>query len=130
MAKETMERRKIRRIGVDLPANLQILFPEVSFTPLVLKGFARDISREGVRIKVANLTTGDYSRIIRGPRLCRVICVFPAQDAPTRLFGKIINFEIRGKVSEGACVLGVHLGENDKEDLQRLNQFLESLPEI
>ncbi|MBI1785024.1 hypothetical protein HYR69_07755 [Candidatus Sumerlaeota bacterium] len=118
------DRRQLSRTRVNLQTQVQILFPEATFTPVVLNGLILDLSLEGTRINAFNLSTSDYSKIIRGPRLCRMICTFPADQTPTRLFGKILNFEIHGKVAEGCCLLGINFGENEEKDIARLKEFL------
>ncbi|MBI1783884.1 hypothetical protein HYR69_01955, partial [Candidatus Sumerlaeota bacterium] len=61
------------------------------------------------------------------PRLCRLICSFPTSaDVPSRLFGKILNFNFASSPVEGKFYFGVDFGENEEADRQRLEQFLRS----
>lgn len=127
MTAPARERRKLPRIKVDLQAQVQIIFPEVTFTPVVLHGKICDITAEGLRVHVINLSHSDYRKIIRGPRLSRVVCTFPTNPAPTRLFGKILNFDFRSNDPDSSCHLGINFGENEGTDIERLGEFIKSI---
>ncbi|MBI1784284.1 PilZ domain-containing protein [Candidatus Sumerlaeota bacterium] len=125
MPNSSTERRKTPRAAVHIKAQVQILFPEVTFSPIILDGTISDLSVDGARVKVVNLTNKDYIRILQGPRLCRLVCTFTGAEFPSRLFGKILNFEIRGKMAEGGhCILGINFGENEEHDQNALREFL------
>ncbi len=124
MTEQKQDRRKLHRVCVDVPAHIQIIFPEATFTPVDLRGVISDLTREGCRVMVKELSLSAYRKIMIGPRLCRVFCAFPTLETPARLFGKILNFEVKGKLGDGTCILGINFGENEDRDWNRLDDFL------
>ncbi len=121
------DRRRDLRVAVQVAAEVQIIFPEMTFTPIVLKGALHDINIKGAGMNVLNLNAKHYSQIIRGPRYCRIFCSFPGFEGQTRLFGKILHLEVHGKIDGGKCLLGIEFAENEDRDLNRLQQYLDTI---
>lgn len=126
MSGQPDERRKHARLKVDIKAHLQILFPEATFTPVVMEGKILDVSPVGLRIQVFNLSNSDYRKIIRGPRLSRTIAMFLPDQTLSRLFGKILNFDFHGMDASASCTLGISFGENEEKDFNNLLEFIRS----
>ncbi len=129
MENQNTDRRREPRFSANLPAEVQLLRPEDTFTPMRLPGIISDISERGVRIKVEGLTTRDYLQLIRHRqfRFVRVHCAFPTDPTPARLFGAVVCFDYHGKGPVPTCDLGVSLGENEPVDLEKLRSFVASL---
>jgi len=104
------------------------VFPEATFTPVALLGRICDLTPKGARIRLREISEDHARRIINGPRFCRLFCQFSTSaDKPTKLFGKILNFNHQDSSESDTIYLGVDFGENEEADLQRLREFLDTL---
>jgi len=108
----SQDRRRDHRYHVDLPVKVEILRPELTFSPLGLPARLMDISPNGVRVSLLQLKKNEYVQLVKNVqmRYVRIHCHFPGQAEGVRLFGSITFFKYLGEDSMPACDVGVMFG--------------------
>lgn len=126
--KPELDRRLTSRVPAGALAQFQVVFPDATFTPVVLFAQIQDIIRKGARLKLSEVSPSHSRKIILGPRFCRLICKFPiSPQATSRLFGKISNFNFQSIGDGDAFYVGVEFADNEDSDWARLDEFLAEL---
>jgi hypothetical protein len=126
---QTDDRRRTIRYPVDLEAEVQIVRPEETFTPMTLDGKIIDLSLRGARIALRRFPQREYLQLVkqRKPPYVSLFCSFPPEQDRSRLFGLLTYIDYRGEKNDPACNLGISFGEMEQKDIDRLDGYLDQV---
>jgi len=129
MDKQGRERRKHKRIPINLEISLQIVHPEDSLGTRSFHGRVSNINERDLRVTVFDLSSAQYQKLIRDRdlRYARMSCTFPTSETESRLYGRILYFDYHGKSENKVCEFALQFWELDDEEKTKLKAFVEYL---
>ncbi len=107
----------VPQIRIGLEAKVTILFPEETFTPLVLEGVTRDISASGMRVVATGVSEELYGKVLHHIRHAKVILNPPGWNRDITLRGRIVWLDYDNKAAPPTCTFGITL-ENSSDEAQ------------
>lgn len=122
--------RAFERYQVEVPLRAQILIPEETFQPKDYIGNTLDVSRAGMRIRLADFELLFYTKLLMRPRYIRVKLDNPVGDFEIKITGRIVSIDYHKKNTadkSGDCNLGVFFDKNEGVDLASYVKFIEAI---
>ena len=121
------ERRRFSRRPVDLPAVVNILVEEMTFSPFHFECVCQNISRSGALVIVRDLRKDQFVQMIRRPRYVRIGVQPPDSETLITLFGKLIWFDFKETPDGTVCKLASSFEPMKDETIEALDRCLEWL---
>jgi len=121
------ERRKHPRFQLELPARINVLLEELTFSPLQFEGTFLNISRAGALAVVRGLTKEAYIKMIQRPRYVRAVCQLPESEKPITLFGKLVWYDYQSEAGGSVCRLAITFEQMREEVCAALDRGIELL---
>lgn len=123
------ERRRRVRHDVQIPAELRIIFPEETFTPIGRQAEILNVSANGMLLRMESWPTELNSKIINKIRYARINFQHPSTGAALHITGRVVWVDYRRDAQQEAapCSLGVSFEADETHGLDTYREFVESL---
>ncbi|MCD6385990.1 PilZ domain-containing protein [Candidatus Sumerlaeota bacterium] len=119
------ERRKHKRISVNIPSEVSLVLPEDTFQPRDFQGTILDISYGGVKVVVKGLEKELFKKLLRPQRYMKLRFFLPGERGEVKLIGRIVYlnyFEHEKKL-----VSGIAFEEMNEEMQARIRNLISYL---
>lgn len=120
-----IERRKYKRLTVNIPSEVSLVIPEETFQPRDFQGTILDISYGGVKVKVKGLEKELFVKLLRPQRYMKLRFILPDNRTEVKLIGRIVYLNYFE--NEKKLISGVAFEEMNEEMHTRINNLISYL---
>ncbi len=112
------------RVPVDCPVDLQVVFPEQTFSPQSVPATAKDLSCKGIRLVTNHFTRDMYLLTLKATRYAKVHLVLPGTGQEMNLHGRVAWMHFDMQVTPPLATIGIEFDRVEEEMQKVLEEYI------
>ena len=121
------KRRKYKRIEVSLNVQIETVFPEETFQPKMKGGRTLNVSEQGMKIRMSDVSESFYKKMLSPIRYAKIGFTLPTTNKRRVLHGKMVWLDYDSQKHE--CIFGICFETITPEDQRAMREYIEMLEE-